>query len=140
MVTELICRCRTHKRLGFDPGVRKISWRRAWQQATVRGVAESDTTEASQPPRFTTVVLKAGEGGSPGGECRWRRDMKVGCCLHSYVELAGQGDEDAVKETQKRCGQQSRRKTAVRWKQMRNISGRRERLCCVPLGRPRIDL
>ena len=25
------CQCRTHKRCGFDPGVRKIPWRRAWQ-------------------------------------------------------------------------------------------------------------
>ena len=28
---ELTCQCKRHKRRGFDPWVRKISWRRAWQ-------------------------------------------------------------------------------------------------------------
>ena len=28
---ELACQCRRHKRLRFDPWVRKILWRRAWQ-------------------------------------------------------------------------------------------------------------
>ena len=28
---ESTCQCRRHKRLGFDPWVRKIPWRRAWQ-------------------------------------------------------------------------------------------------------------
>ena len=32
---EPICQCRKHKRLGFDPWVRKIPWRRAWQPASV---------------------------------------------------------------------------------------------------------
>ena len=58
---ESACRCRRCKRWGFDPWVRKIPWRRKWQptpvfllgnptdrgpwQATVHGIAESDTTE-----------------------------------------------------------------------------------------------
>ena len=28
---EPACQCRRHKRLGFNPWVRKIPWRRAWQ-------------------------------------------------------------------------------------------------------------
>ena len=27
---ELACKCRRHKRCGFQPWVRKIPWRRAW--------------------------------------------------------------------------------------------------------------
>ena len=59
---EPTCQCRRYKRCGFDPRVGKIPWRRAWQPtpvflpgespwteelATVRGVAELDTTEAT---------------------------------------------------------------------------------------------
>ena len=56
---EHACKCKRHKRCGFDPWVRKISWRRAWQPppafclenptdrgawwATVCGVAKSQT-------------------------------------------------------------------------------------------------
>ena len=29
------CQCRRQKRCSFDPWVRKIPWRRAWQTATV---------------------------------------------------------------------------------------------------------
>ena len=32
---ELICQCRRYKRCGFDPSVRKIPWRRAWQPSPV---------------------------------------------------------------------------------------------------------
>ena len=32
---EPACQCRRHKRCGFDPWVRKISWRRAWQPTPV---------------------------------------------------------------------------------------------------------
>ena len=59
---EPVCQCRKHKRHGFDPWVRKISWRRKWQPTPVflpgkshaqRSLAgynpwvhkESDTTE-----------------------------------------------------------------------------------------------
>ena len=59
---ESTCQCRRHKRHGFKPWVRKISWRRKWQSTpvsltgkfhgqrclaghTVHGVAESDMTE-----------------------------------------------------------------------------------------------
>ena len=56
---EPSCQCRRYKRHGFDPWVRKIPWRRAWQplqyfclensmdrgawQATVYGIAKSQT-------------------------------------------------------------------------------------------------
>ena len=59
---EPACQCGRHKRYGFDPWVRKISWRRVWQSTPVllpgeshgqrnlvgyspRGHKESDTTE-----------------------------------------------------------------------------------------------
>ena len=62
---ESTCQCRRHKRLGFDPWVGKIIWRRAWQPTLVFFPAEShgqgslvgyspwdrkelDTTEATQ--------------------------------------------------------------------------------------------
>ena len=33
--TEPACQCRRHKRCGFDPWVRKITWRQAWQLTPV---------------------------------------------------------------------------------------------------------
>ena len=59
---EPTCQCRRHKRHKFDPWVRKIPWKRAWQPtpvflpgesqdrevwATVHGVSESDKTEVT---------------------------------------------------------------------------------------------
>ena len=61
---EPACQCRRHKRCGFNPWVRKIPWRRAWQLTPVflpgeshgqrslagyspNGCKESDTTEAT---------------------------------------------------------------------------------------------
>ena len=38
---ELPCQCRRSKRLGFDPWVRKIPWRRAWQPTPVFSPEES---------------------------------------------------------------------------------------------------
>ena len=32
---EPTCQCRTHKRLGFNPWVRKTPWRRTWQPTPV---------------------------------------------------------------------------------------------------------
>ena len=37
---EPVCQCRGHKRGEFNPRVRKISWRRAWQPIFLPG--ESD--------------------------------------------------------------------------------------------------
>ena len=61
---EPACQCRRHKRLRFNPGIRKVLWRRARQptslflprESHVRGVwwaaihwvTESDTTEVTQ--------------------------------------------------------------------------------------------
>ena len=62
LVTQSICQCRSFKRCGFDPWVRKIPWRREWLptpvflpgnmgrgawQATVHGVAKSRTRLSS---------------------------------------------------------------------------------------------
>ena len=38
---EPACQCRRHKRHGFDPRVRKIPWRRAWQPTSVLLPGES---------------------------------------------------------------------------------------------------
>ena len=69
------CRCRRHKRHGFDPCVGKIPWRRAWQPTLVllpeefhgqRSLAgyrvskchrELDVTELSQHARPTPFVV-----------------------------------------------------------------------------------
>ena len=32
---EPLCQCRKHKRLGFNPWVGKIPWRKAWQPTPV---------------------------------------------------------------------------------------------------------
>ena len=59
---EITCQCRRHKRLGFNPWIRKIPWRRKWHPTPVLlpgkphgrrnlvgcspwGCTESDTTE-----------------------------------------------------------------------------------------------
>ena len=61
---ERVCQCRRHKRCEFDPWIRKIPWRKAWQPTPVFfpgesqgwqslvgcrlwGRTESDTTEAT---------------------------------------------------------------------------------------------
>ena len=38
---ELSCQCRRHKRHGFDPWVRKIPWKRAWQPTPAFSPGES---------------------------------------------------------------------------------------------------
>ena len=38
---EPICHCKRHKTHGFDPWVRKIPWRRAWQPTVVFLLTES---------------------------------------------------------------------------------------------------
>ena len=38
---ELTCQCRRCKRRGFDPWVRKIPWRRAWQPTPILLPGES---------------------------------------------------------------------------------------------------
>ena len=38
---ESACQCRRHKRLRFDPWVRKIPWRRAWQPTPVCSPGET---------------------------------------------------------------------------------------------------
>ena len=38
---EHACQCRRRKRCRFDPGVRKIPWRRAWQPTPVFWPGES---------------------------------------------------------------------------------------------------
>ena len=42
---EPACQCRRHERWGFDPSVRKIPWRRAWQPTPIFIPGESPWTE-----------------------------------------------------------------------------------------------
>ena len=69
------CQCKRYERNGFDPQVRKIPWRRAWQptpvflcgeshvQKNLGGYSpqcrsESDMTEVTQHARTLTMVLE----------------------------------------------------------------------------------
>ena len=95
---EPVCQRRRHKRHGFDPWVRKIPWRRAWQLTPVFlpeeshgqrslagyspwGCTESDTTEVAQhacrclgPDAFNVVDWVP----SPAGELRSCKPCGVG--------------------------------------------------------------
>ena len=77
---EPACQCRRPKRLRFDPWVRKISWRRAWQPTSVFlpgeshglagyspwGCKELDMTEATEHARMK-VNFMGQHKGSPDG-------------------------------------------------------------------------
>ena len=73
---EPACQCRRREKCGFDPWVRKIPWRRAWQLTPVylpgeshaqrslvghsrQGHKESDTTEATERTCTDTLVVEA---------------------------------------------------------------------------------
>ena len=53
---EPACQCRRHKRCGFDPWVRKISWRRAWQPTPVFLPGVPPWTE--EPGRLQPIGLQ----------------------------------------------------------------------------------
>ena len=66
------CQCRRQKRLGFNPWVRKIPWRRKWQptpvflpgnnvdsgawQATVHGVTKSQIQVSMHAPHVSDII------------------------------------------------------------------------------------
>ena len=52
---EPACQCRRHKRHGFDPRVRKIPWRRAWQPTPVFLPGEFPWTE--EPSGLQSIGL-----------------------------------------------------------------------------------
>ena len=54
---ELSCQCRRHKRHEFDPWVRKMPWRRAWQSAPVflPGESHGQRSLAGCSPQFHRV-------------------------------------------------------------------------------------
>ena len=49
---EPACQCRRHKRLGFNPCVGKIPWRRAWQLTPVflPGETQGQRSPVDYPP------------------------------------------------------------------------------------------
>ena len=53
---EPVCQCRRHKRHGFDPWVRKIPWRWAWQATPVFLPGKSPWTE--QPGGLQSTGLQ----------------------------------------------------------------------------------
>ena len=58
---ELACQCRRHKRLRFDPWVREIPWRRAWQPTLVFLPGESQgqrNLESYSPWNHSQTWLK----------------------------------------------------------------------------------
>ena len=87
---EPACLCRRCKRHGFNPWVRKIPWRRAWQPTLVflpgeshgqrslvgyspQGRTESDTTEATwhtRPVWWGNVLLRPQNQADPSGQDR----------------------------------------------------------------------
>ena len=56
IIIMLLCQCRRHKRCGFNPWVRKIPWRRAWQPVPVFLPGESPWTE--KPGGLQSMVLQ----------------------------------------------------------------------------------
>ena len=75
---EPACQCNRHNRFWFDPGVRKIPWRRKWQPTLVFlpgefhgqrslmgysykvGVAKSDTAESTEHTRVHATARQQG--------------------------------------------------------------------------------
>ena len=55
---EHACHCRRHKRWGFDPWVRKILWRRAWQPTPVLlpGESHEQNSLAGYSPQVRKVT------------------------------------------------------------------------------------
>ena len=51
---EPACQCKRHERHGFDPWVRKILWRRAWQPTPVflPGESQGQMNLAGYRPQF----------------------------------------------------------------------------------------
>ena len=64
------CQCRRYKRCGFDPWVRKISWRRSWQPIPVFLPRESPWTE--EPEGLQSIGLN-----------RVRQDWSDLTCMHA---------------------------------------------------------
>ena len=58
---ESACQCRRHQTLGFDPWVRKILWRRAWQPTPVflPGKFHGQKSQAGYSPRGRTGHTEA---------------------------------------------------------------------------------
>ena len=57
---EPTCQCRRYKRLGFNPQLRKISWRRAWQptQVLLPGESHGQRSLAGYSPRGSQRVCQ----------------------------------------------------------------------------------
>ena len=59
---ETACRCRRLKGHGFDPWVRKIPWRRAWQPTPAFLAGESTKSTGSQKVRHDCSDLAHAQG------------------------------------------------------------------------------
>ena len=75
---ESACQYRTPKRLGFNPWVEKIPWRKAWQPTSVFLTRESH--------RQKSLLPWARPHGSPW-DCRVRHDWSYLACMHSCIRM-----------------------------------------------------
>ena len=83
---EPACQCRRYKRWGFDPWVRKIPWRRAWQPIPVFLPGES-------------YGQRSLAGGNPWG-CKESDTTKQ--LTHTHTIMFKEGKETISKELNKR--------------------------------------
>ena len=72
---EPVCQCRRH---GFNPWIRKIPWRKAWQPTSVFLTRESH--------RQKSLLPWARPHGSPW-DCRVRHDWSYLACMHSCIRM-----------------------------------------------------
>ena len=74
---EPICQCRRRKRCEFDPWVKKIPWRRAWQPAPVFLPGEFPWTE--EPGRLRSI------GSQSRTQLKW---LSTHICIYSHGECS----------------------------------------------------
>ena len=87
---ELACQCRRRKRHGFDPWVRKIPWRKAWQPTPVFLPCDpwtgSQELEASLVAQRVKICLHCRRPGfNPWvGKIPWRREVATHCKILAW--------------------------------------------------------
>ena len=85
---ESVCQCRRHRRLGFDPWVRKITWRRKWQLTSVFPDGSAGKESAGNVGYLGSIP---GLGRSPGegnGYPLWYSGLEnsTDCIVHGVAK------------------------------------------------------